>query len=352
MKKFYIVIAIALILIIVASAFELYTYHGSGQLTYAKGQVISITDDNGDVVNITEPVTRIVCIDSYSTTIICALGAENRLVGRDALSTFPSSVLNITSIGEDYDPSIEEVLSLNPDLVIGDAMVNYTEPAVNELEAAGIPVFLSESLNPVPNPYSNQTIVDTTCALITQLGEILNEQANATKLVNFMQHYNNLVQQRLAALTPSEKPTVYFEWYFDWETEPVPYVAQAGGINIAANSTTFLTTLSPEYITEANPDVIIDMISSPDHNMTDFVTARDEMLSRPALADTPAVKNGDVYVIDGSIFGGLCCLQGYLQWAKWLHPSLFEDINPATVQQQLFQEFLNNATMPGVYSYP
>lgn len=352
MRKSNIIIAIVLILIIGASVFAIYKFNTPAQVTYAKGQVISITDDNGDVVKITEPVTRIVCIDDYSLTIISALGCENRVVGRDTTANFPASVTEIPSVGEDYSVSVEQVLALNPDLVIGDAMVNYTAPVVNQLEAAGIPVFLSEPLNPTPNPYSNQTIVDQTCTLVTQLGTILNEQANATKIVNYMQTYNNLVKSRIATLTTSEEPTVYFEWYFDWETEPVPYIAQAGGINIAANSTTFLSTLSPEYVAEANPDAIIIMIQSLDHNVTDFITARDEMMSRPALQDTTAVKEGNVYVIDGQIYGGLNCLQGYLQWAKWLHPTLFEDINPAAVQQQLFNEFLNNATLPGVYSYP
>jgi len=355
MKKTTIaVITIVLILIIVGSSYEVYTLNKApAQTTYQKGTVVSVVDGAGDVVNVTEPVTRIVCIDDYSSTIICALGCENKIVGEDSTASFPSSVTKIASVGEDYGPSVEQILELQPNLVVSDGSLNYyNNQTMSQIEAAGIPVYLSVSTNPQPNPYSNETIIDTTCSLITNLGLILNEQTNASKIVNYMQSYNNLVKERIATLTSSEEPTVYFEWYFEWETEPVPYVAQAGGINIAANATLFISTLSPEYVAEANPDVIIDMISSPDHNVTDFVTARDEMMSRPALLDTTAVKDGNVYIIDGTIYGGICCLQGYLQWAKWLHPSLFEDINPAAAQQQLYQEFLGNATLPGVYSYP
>jgi iron complex transport system substrate-binding protein len=354
MKKTYIVsIAIVLILIIAGSSYEVYKLSAPAKATYAKGTVVSVVDANGDVVNVTEPVTRIVCIDDYSSEIICALGCENRIVGEDSTADFPSSVTKIPSVGQTYSPSVEQLLELQPNLVVSDGSLNYyNNQTLSQIEAAGIPVYLSNSLSPKPNPYSNQTIIDITCSLITNLGIILNEQANATKLVDFMQHYNNLVKDRLATLTPTEEPTVYFEWYFEWETEPAPWVAQAGGINIAANSTVFIAILSPEYVTQANPDAIVDMISSTDHNVTDFITARDEMMSRPALVGTTAVQDGNVYVIDGTIYGGICCLQGYLQWAKWLHPNLFEDVNPAAVQQQLFQEFLGNATLPGVYSYP
>ena len=314
---------------------------------------ISVVDENGDTVNVPEPVNRIICLDSASTEIISALGCANRIVGRDTASTFPASVTDIPSLGEAYTTSVEQVLELKPDLVIGNAMLNYSAPVVNQLEAAGIPVFLSDSTNLSLIPNANETIIDTTCSLVTKLGLILNEQANASKIVNYMQSYNNLVSERIANLTTSEEPIVYFEWYSDWQTENVPYIAQAGGINIAANGSLYLSTLSPEYVTQANPDVIIDMISSSDHNITDFTTARDKIMSRPALQDTNAVKEGNVYIIDGAIYnGGLNSLQGYLQWAKWLHPSLFEDVDPAAIQQQFLHEFFGNVTLEGVYAYP
>ena len=115
-------------------------------------------------------------------------------------------------------------------------MLNYSAPAVNQLEAAGIPVFLDASTNLNYIPPANETIIDTTCNLVTQLGQILNEQANATKIVNDMQSYNTLVNTRLANLTTSEKPTVYYEWYIEWWTQADPSIEQAGGINIAANA--------------------------------------------------------------------------------------------------------------------
>ena len=82
--------------------------------------------------------------------------------------------------------------------------------------------------------------------------------------------------------------------------------------------------------------------------MTDFETARDELMSRPALQDTTAVKEGNVYIYDGAIYwGGMECVVGYLQLAKWLHPSLFEDIDHA-IHQQMMTEFFGNVTLEGV----
>jgi len=355
MKKTYIVlIAIALILIIAGSSYEVYRLSTApSTTTYPKGTVISIVDENGDTVKIPEPVNRIVCLDSDATEIICALGCENKLVAVDATSIFPPSVAAIPNLGQAYTTSTESILALNPDLVIANAMLNYSAPTVNQLEAAGIPVFLDASTNLNLIPPANETIIDTTCTLVTQLGTILNEQANATKIVNAMQSYNSLVSDRIATLTSSEEPTVYFEWYFEWETYTCPYITQAGGVDIATNESIVNPTLSPEYVTQANPDIIIDMISSPNHILSDFTTAQAQIESRPALQGTTAVKEGNVYIIDGTIYGGMTCLQGYLQWAKWLHPTLFADVDPAAVQQQFLQEFYgSNVTLEGVYSYP
>jgi iron complex transport system substrate-binding protein len=42
---------------------------------------------------------------------------------------------------------------------------------------------------------------------------------------------------------------------------------------------------------------------------------------------------------------------GLLYWAKWFHPSLFEDIDPAAVHAQLIQQFFG-VTLEGVHAYP
>lgn len=344
-------IAIVLVLIIAGSSYGVYLLNVPSGTTYQKGTVISVVDPNGDTVNVTQPVNSIVCIDSQATEILCALGCENRIVGVDTSSAFPPSVTEIPNVGESYSASVEKILELKPDLVVAGAPIDYfNNQTSKQIEAAGIPVYICQAINPPLN--SNESMIDSTCTLVTQLGLILNEQANATKLVNYMQNYQSLVNERLANLTVSEKPSVYYEWYTDWQTELVPSIAQAGGINIAENESQYAPIVSPEFVTQANPDVIIRMISSPNHNMTDFTTARTEITSRPALQDTTAIKKGNVYICDYAITGGIESVVGYLRWAKWLHPSLFDDIDPAAIHQQMIQEFFGNVTLEGVYAYP
>jgi iron complex transport system substrate-binding protein len=93
------------------------------------------------------------------------------------------------------------------------------------------------------------------------------------------------------------------------------------------------------------------MISSPNHNVTDFKTMQDEILNRAGVGEVTAVKEGRVYVCDYAIRGGIRCVVGWLQWAKWIQPNLFEDIDPAAVHAQLIQKFFS-VDLEGVYSYP
>jgi iron complex transport system substrate-binding protein len=345
-------ISLILIIVLAGSSYGvIYSLnHAPSSSNNSEGTAITIVDPNGDTVKITKPVKTVVCLDAIATEVVCALGCENRIIGVDTSSTFPPSVTAIQNVGESYSPSIEKIIELKPDLVFGGAPLNYFDNQTSsKIEAAGIPVFICESVN--PPLISSESMVNSTCALATQLGLILDEQSNATKLVNYMRDYENLVNQRLSNLTESEKPLVYYEWYTDWQTKIVPDITLLGGINIAENQSQVAPILSPEFVTEANPDIIIRMISSTNHTVTDFTTAETQMTSRSALQDTNAIK-GKVYICDYGITGGIESVVGYLQWAKWIHPELFNDINPVAIHQQMVQEFFSNTTLEGVYAYP
>ena len=343
-------VAILVIVIIAVSSYGIYQVSVPPEANPQEG-TITVEDGTGVQVAIKTPVERIVTLNGGLTEIICALGCEDKIVGRDSTSTFPSSILEKTSVGESYIPNLELLLELEPDLVIADSMLTYNNETRGKIEAAGIPVFISDTADPQPDPNSNETVIDFTSNVVRKLGLILDRQDKANEIIDYMQYYKNLVNERIANLVPSEKPSVYYEFIDNWMTAVIPSITQAGGVNIAANESVYAPTLSPEYVAEKNPDVIIRMISSPNHDVTDFKTVRDEILSRPGLGEVTAIKEGRVYVCDYEIRSGIRCVVGWLQWAKWIQPSLFEDIDPAAVHADLLQQFFG-VDLEGVYAYP
>ncbi|MEM2108138.1 MAG: ABC transporter substrate-binding protein [Candidatus Bathyarchaeia archaeon] len=315
-------------------------------------QNITIVDGAGRNVTLTVPVKRIVSINSGLTEMLCALGVQDKIVGRDASSTMPPSILNVTVAGENsYMPNIEVILELKPDVLFADSMLPYNTVAMSQLEAAGIPIFIADPTDPEPTKHSNVTVVDFSCNLISKLASIVGKQDKANEYINFVQYYNNLVKQRIANLTMAQKPKVMLEWYRPYNTFVTPGIDQAGGINIAENQTVYAPVLSPEFVVEQNPAIIIRLIKSPTHNVTDFIAERDAIMSRPELAGVDAIKNGRVYICDWDIRGGISSVVGYLYWAKWCQPTLFADINPNAVHAELYQRFLG-IPLQGVFAYP
>lgn len=320
--------------------------------TFAYPEIITVTDGAGTQMTLNQPIERIVSINSGLTEILCALNCEDKLVGRDKSSTLPPSVLEIPAVADNsYLPNVEMILELQPDILFADSMLPYNEVLMNQLRDSGVPIFIADPSDPEPTAHSNETVIDFSCKLVSTMASIVGSQDIAQEYVEYVQHYNELVKTRLVDLTADQKPRVMLEWYEPYNTFVTPGLDQAGGINIAENQTEYAPVLSAEFVVEQNPEVIIYMVSSPDHVEADFIAIRDSILNRPALGDIDAIKNGKVYVCDWVARGGIRCVVGYLYWAKWCQPTLFADIDPAALNSEVNQKFFG-ADISGVYAYP
>lgn len=323
---------------------------------------VTVTDGAGNAMTISLPVKRIVSLDGGVTEILCAMGVQNLIVGRTTSCTMPPSIKNVTALGDnDYAPNVEATIELKPDIIFASSMLPYNPTAYSQLKNAGIPVYIIDTTNPEPvNPsnmtkdqlYASPTTIDFTCGLMQNLTAIVGHQDEVTKYVNWAQSYNKLVKDRIYALAPEQQVKVFLEWYgYPYQTFVTQTVYQAGGINIAENQTVFSPVLSPEFVATQNPSVIIALIASPSHDINDFIAARNAILGRATLQNVDAVKYGRVYICDFYARSGVRSVVGYLYWAKWLQPSLFSDIDPATVNQELNQKFFGTP-IAGTFAYP
>ncbi len=323
---------------------------------------VTVTDGAGNTMNISLPVKRIVSLDGGVTEILCAMGVQNLIVGRTTSCTMPPSIQNVTALGDnDYAPNVEATIELAPDIIFASSMLPYNPTAYQQLKDAGIPVYIVDTTTPEPvNPsemtkdelYASPTTIDFTCGLMQNLTAIVGHQDEVTKYVNWAQSYNKLVKDRIYTLEPEQQVKVFLEWYgYPYQTFVTQTVYQGGGINIAENQTVYSPILSPEFVLEQNPSVIIALIASPSHDINDFIAAKNDILGRATLQDVDAVKNGRVYICDFYARSGVRSVVGYLYWAKWMQPSLFADIDPAAVNQELNEQFFGTP-IAGTFAYP
>ncbi len=98
----------------------------------------TVTDDYGRTVVVPSHPQRVVSLSPAVTEILFALDAGDLLVGRTDFCTYPDAAAEIPSIGGISNLNIENILTLNPDLVISGSMVG--KKVTDQMDAMGTPM--------------------------------------------------------------------------------------------------------------------------------------------------------------------------------------------------------------------
>ncbi len=293
------------------------------------------------------PPGRIVSLTPIASELICIFGCIDRIAGRDDHSTFPPTLGEKPAVGSGVYRTIsaKRVLDLDPDMVITGRRVPQEE--FEKIESAGVPV----------------VVIGTGCKLealisnVWNLGRMMAAEKKAGELVMFLEKYANLIRDRTGSLNIESKPLVYNECAFRKYTTKActaadEGIALAGGTNIAHDEDLGRLAVTEEWVIRNNPDIVISQISSTSPATVEaLLSKRDEILSRPELKETNAVRNGRVYISHLSIRRGPRMVGYLLYLAKWFHPELFRDINPAAVEKEMLQKFYGLDT-EGAWAYP
>lgn len=310
------------------------------------GESITIIDFTGHEVEISAPVNSTVSLVGAGSEIIWALDGGKSMIGRSEYSDFPPNIENVTIVGKSSNsPDLERILELKPDLVIADSMLSEEDRKV--LEEDGIAVVVERFTDPCR-----------TLLFIENLGKALGKQKRADELFNLLKGYQDLIKERTSDLTPEQKPAVFLEWLgrpYHSASNGTSYHNQvifAGGVNIASNETVNYPDVSPEWVMEKNPDIILHFLgSTANYSEEELKVRKDEIMSRPELQNLKAIKEGRVYVLSGTVATGIRSAIGELYLAKWFYPELFEDVNPDAEHEKLIEKFYN-LDLQGAYGYP
>jgi iron complex transport system substrate-binding protein len=117
---------------------------------------------------------RIVSLSPNTTETLFTLGAGDRLVGRSRFCDYPPEVRRIPSVGGYVDASLEAILALAPDLVIG-ARGPAGPALVNKLGSMGIATFFPST--------ESMAEID---AMIVELGKRIGLADRAVEVVTLL----------------------------------------------------------------------------------------------------------------------------------------------------------------------
>lgn len=247
--------------------------------TAAEGAV-TVTDMTGREVTLDEPAERIVALSAADCEILYALGAGDLLVGRGEYCDYPAEVLEVPSVESGYETNIEEIIALEPQVLLMSSMAQTTEQ-VEALEKAGIKVVVSDAQD-----------IDGVYKSIAIIGELTGKEEEAEVIIASMEE----CFARLSELTKGQNGgSVYFE------VSPLEYGLWAAGNHTFMNEIAEILGLenvfadvdgwgevSEEQVIERNPDYIVTITMY----FGEGPTPKEEIMSRQGWDQITAVKNG------------------------------------------------------------
>src|SRR5690554_2332570 len=111
----------------------------------AAGFPVVIVDGLGREIRIGQAPQRLIALAPSVTENLYALGLGDRVVGVSDYSNYPPEAQEKPIIGDALHLNFEQILILEPDLIIGDAQLVRTH--IQKLDELGLPVLAIDPAN-------------------------------------------------------------------------------------------------------------------------------------------------------------------------------------------------------------
>ncbi len=243
-----------------------------------------LTDESGRKVTVPDHPHRVVCLLPSVTDTVFALGSGDDVVAVSDYTTSPPEALKKPSIGSLVKPSIETILSLHPDLVLGTEIPGSAETAT-QLEAVGIPVYLVDPRGLAGVLHSVESI-----------GQALNRGPQAAALNASLERRIEAVRARTAG-KPAPRVLVPI-WY-----DPIITIGKHAFITEileAAGAKSVTDDLIPDW-----PQISLETVitRAPDSLLLIRGGKIDisVLQKRPGWSSLPAIQTGKVYYVNSGI---------------------------------------------------
>ncbi|WP_352400678.1 ABC transporter substrate-binding protein [Anaerotignum sp.] len=296
---------------------------------------ITITDQIGRTVTLEKPAEKIVSCYYISTAALIALGMENNLVGieakadtRELYRLAAPNLLDLPAIGSGKGVNIEEIASLNPDVVI---IPQKLQDSVTSFESLGIPVV-------VVDPET----MDNFKECVSILGTITGTTEKSTALLCYYDEKMAETREKTASI--STRPNVYLSGGSEFLSTCTSKMYQneliqmAGGTNVSSGLTNgYWQQISAEQLNVWAPEYIF-AVSYKDYSL-------DDIKNNSTLSEIPAIKNGNVYSFPSNIepwdYPTPSSVLGVLYLTHMLHPEIYSQEDYLKEATDFYKEFFD-----------
>jgi iron complex transport system substrate-binding protein len=244
----------------------------------------TVTDELGRTVTVPDHPHRLVCLAPSVVDDVYALGAGADVVAVTDYVKYPPEAKTKPSVGLPLSPSIETIVALHPDLVLGFGEMSNMD-TMKRLEQLGIAVFMVA-------PHGVEGIYRS----IASIGHALNRDESAGELVARLRAREAAVRRRVRG-----KPVVNVLmplWY-----DPVVTIGKnafitelieiAGGHSVTSDLPQEWPQVSLEAVLELKPEALLLERGSK--------MSADLIRTRPGWSNIPAIRNNRIYYVDDRI---------------------------------------------------
>lgn len=309
-------------------------------------QVVSVIDFRGENITLKEPAKRVVVLSSYWAEVVVALGAGDKIVGIGSYVPYdeylPMTVRNKTVVGSVFKGiNIEQVVALDPDIVVMDCGYSKADEIINQIEGMGIPVVglfmqsFSDELN-----------------AIEILGKVTGAEDRAQALKEFIVTKYNELRSKATSIPDDEKLRVVMvsgssilkegQLSIYANTSWGRALEDIGAVNIALGEfpSEEWAKIDFETLVSWDPDAIV--IAS---SVSKIQEVLDKISGDPKWHSLKAYKEGRIYVVPcWSSIGGVMDwgprdIIGREYLAHILYPDVYSDIDWRDDLEYLLKEF-------------
>ncbi|WP_042470760.1 ABC transporter substrate-binding protein [Bacillus ndiopicus] len=269
---------------------------------------VTVTDALGREIKLERAPEKIVSLAPSNTEILFSLNLGNEVVGVNDMDDYPPAVAEKEKVGG-IEFNIEKIIALQPDIVFAHEMSMFSlEPAMEQLEAAGVTVFVVKDAKTFEETYTTMEQMGTLTGKVAEAKEMVESIKN--KLADIQAKVKGQ-EEKSAFVVVGMSPEIY-----------------------AAGKNTFMD----EMLKVINVKNVVEAESWPQYSPEDFVASNpstiivtyeediDAVVNNPAFAEMDAVKNDAVYMVDGSMTSrqGPRIADGVESIARAVYPELFK----------------------------
>jgi cobalamin transport system substrate-binding protein len=275
-------------------------------------QALVLRDMLGREIALASPPARIVSLVPSVTETIFALGGEARLVGVSDFCDWPPAARRKPRVGGMVNPSLETIVALKPDLVVGTDEGNREDTFI-QLRRLGVPVY-------VVHAHDMAQMFE----LVDRVGDLVGRRDGVPSLVEGIRRRIDAVR---AAVKPFTPPRVLYVIWPDplivpgRESHLTEMIELAGGRSVTGQEAGGYARFSIEAAVARAPEVIV----LADHSSGASTAGRAAPEKWQTLTSVPAIRAGRLYSVDLSVLHryGPRMADGLETLARLIHPEAF-----------------------------